>query len=101
MRYKITLTDDSVQMIEPEKILEISQDLGVVNHLNQLCGVDPLFGPAFCPDCKAKESVSHCGKWFRVAKSVSPPGEIMVTLTDGEILSAKHVEWESNIDISP
>jgi len=52
-RLKLTLPDDSVVELTADQIQEFSQDMGDAQNTYDICGINPLFGPRYCPKCKA------------------------------------------------
>lgn len=90
---RVTLSDDSVILLSTDLILEVSQGMGDVSNIYAICGIHPLFGPIYCPKCKAVNNLKGCNKYFvhHTLKELSEPTVYILT-KDGKEIRAKDFE---------
>lgn len=89
---RLTLNDNSTILLSTDLIESVEQSMGEVRNIFDICGIHPLFGPSYCSECKAKNNLEGCGKWFVVSTQRGEPEPIMVNLKDGGTLYVKDFE---------
>lgn len=89
---RITLSDDSVILLSTDLIAEVSQDMGDILNVHNICGIHPIFGPDYCPRCKEEGNLEGCGKWFIVFSRRGESGPVTIQLKDGGTLYPKAFE---------